>query len=139
MPPFLWLRFLALQRLQIAHRRHLGTRIRNAGREVSLNAEASPTASSAAIAAQLLGRDTHASDVAMRTERRLRLLEALEAIDPIDREVLVLRHFEQLTNGECARILGLRESAATKRYIRALKRLKQVLAGLPGGNSGMWP
>ena len=52
---------------------------------------------------------------------------------PIDREVLVLRHFEQLSNGECARVLGLSESAATKRYLRALRRLKDVLSALPGG------
>ena len=139
MPPFLWLRFLTLQRLQIAHRRHLGAGIRDAGREVSIHARASPAASSAAIAAQLLGRDTRASEVAIRAERKLKLLEALDAMDAIDREVLVLRHFEQLSNGECARVLGLGESAATKRYIRALQRLKRVLSALPGGGAEVWP
>lgn len=139
MPPFLWLRFLTLQRLQIAHRQHLGTRARDAAREVSIHAKASPAATSAAIAAQLLGRDTRASAAAILAERKLRLQAALDTLDPIDREVLVLRHFEQLTNGECAQVLGLGESAATKRYLRALKRLKQVLSSLPGGGSGMWP
>lgn len=139
MPPFLWLRFLTLQCLQIAHRRHLGARSRDPAREISIHAHASPAASSAAIAAQLLGRDTRASEVAIRAERRLRLLEALDAMDPIDREVLVLRHFEQLTNGECARVLGLNESAATKRYMRALQRIKQILSALPGGGAGVSP
>jgi RNA polymerase sigma-70 factor (ECF subfamily) len=139
MPPYLWLRFLTLQCLQIAHRRHLGTGIRDAAREISLNAKASPAASSAAIAAQLLGHETRASEVAIRAERKLRLLEALDTMDPIDREVLVLRHFEQLTNGECARLLELGESAATKRYLRALQRLKQILSALPGGQAGVWP
>ncbi len=139
MPPFLWLRFLTLQCLQIAHRRHLGAWARDAGRDISIHAPASPAASSAAIAEQLLGRDTRASEVAIRAERRTRLLEALDRMEPIDREVLALRHLEQLSNRECARVLGLGESAATKRYIRALQRLKQILSALPGGGQGMWP
>ncbi len=138
MPPFLWLRFLTLQRLQIVHRRQLGTRSRDAAREVSIHAEAFPQASSAALAAQLLGRDTRASEAAIRAERKRRLQEALDGMDPIDREVLVLRHFEQLSNGECARVLSLTESAATKRHLRALRRLKEILAALPGGGEEGW-
>jgi RNA polymerase sigma-70 factor, ECF subfamily len=138
MPPFLWLRFLTLQRLQIVHRRQLGTRSRDAMREVSIHAEAFPQATSAALAAQLLGRDTRASEAAIRAERKRRLQEALDGMDPIDREVLVLRHFEQLSNGECARVLGLNESAATKRHLRALRRLKEILAALPGGDEEGW-
>jgi RNA polymerase sigma-70 factor, ECF subfamily len=133
MPPFLWLRFLALQQLQLVHRRQLGTRARDAGREVSIHAGAYPAATSAALAAQLLGRDTRASEAAIRAERKRRLQEVLDGMDPIDREVLVLRHFEQLSNGECARVLGLSESAATKRYLRALRRLKDILSAWPEG------
>ena len=138
MSPYLWLRFLTLQRLQIAHRTHLGTRARDAGREISIEGAATPAASSAAIAAQLLGRDTRASEVAVRAERKLRLQDALNSMDVIDREVLALRHFELLSNGECARMLGLSESAATKRYLRALKRLKEILSSLPGADEGFW-
>jgi RNA polymerase sigma-70 factor (ECF subfamily) len=138
MSPYLWLRFLTLQRLKIAHRTHLGTRARDADREISIQGAASPAASSAAIAAQLLGRDTRASEVAIRAERKLRLQDALNTMDVIDREVLALRNFEQLSNGECARVLGLTESAATKRYIRALKRLKEILSALPGADAGYW-
>ncbi len=138
MPPFLWLRFLTLQRLQIVHRQQLGTKSRDAGRDVSINTATFPAASSAALAAQLLGRDTRASDVAIRAERKRRLLEVLERMEAIDREVLVLRHFEQLTNGECARVLGLGESAATKRYLRALGRLKDILSVLPDGPKEKW-
>ena len=138
MPPFLWLRFLALQQLQLVHRRQLGTRSRDAGREVSIHGGAFPEATSAALAAQLLGRDTRASEAAIRAERKRRLQQALECMDPIDREVLVLRHFEQLSNGECARLLGLTESAATKRYLRALRRLKEILSALPGGDREAW-
>ena len=138
MPPFLWLRFLTLQRLQLVHRQQLGTKARAAGRDVSIHAGAYPAASSAALAAQLLGRDTRASEVAIRAERKRQLQEALDRMDPIDREVLVLRHFEQLSNGECARVLGLGESAATKRYLRALGRLKEMLSALPGGTKEAW-
>ena len=58
--------------------------------------------------------------------------EALNRMDPIDREVLALRHFEKLSNVETAQVLGLEPTAASNRYIRALRRLKQILAGLPG-------
>jgi RNA polymerase sigma-70 factor (ECF subfamily) len=133
MPPYLWLRFLTLQRLQVTHRKLLGTKARGGCREVSIHGGAFPAATSAELAAQLLGRDTRASEAAIRAERKLRLEQALERLDPVDREVLVLRHFEQLTNGECARVLGIGESAATKRYLRALVRIKDLLAALPGG------
>ena len=138
MPPFLWLRFLTLQRLQIVHRQQLGTRSRDARRDVSIHTGAFPAASSAALAAQLLGRDTRASEVAIRSERKRRLLEVLEGMDPIDREVLVLRHFEQLSNGECAQVLGLANSATTKRYLRALGRLRDILSALPEGQKEAW-
>ena len=75
---------------------------------------------------------------AIRAERKRRLQEVLESMDPIDREVLVLRHFEQLRNVECARVLGLGESAATKRYLRALRRLKDILSTREGGPMEAW-
>jgi RNA polymerase sigma-70 factor (ECF subfamily) len=133
MPFFLWLRFLAGQKLLELHRRHLGAQARDAGREVSLYRGALPETTSAALAAQLLGRLTQPSQAAIRAEMKVRLQEALNRMDPLDREVLALRHFEHLTNAEAARVLHIEESAASKRYVRALKRLKEVLAGLPGG------
>jgi RNA polymerase sigma-70 factor (ECF subfamily) len=138
MPLFLWLRFLTAQALQTLHRRHLGAQGRDAGREISIGGGRIPHATSAALAAQLLGRDTRASEAAIRAERKLRLEEALNSMDPIDREALVLRHFEQLTNAECARLLKLSESATTKRYVRALRRLKEILTTLPGGAAESW-
>jgi RNA polymerase sigma-70 factor (ECF subfamily) len=132
MPFFLWLRFLTAQKLLVLHRRHLGTLARDAGREVSLHTGALPEASSAALAAQLVGHRTTPSQAAIRAEMQVRLQEALNAMDMIDREVLTLRHFEQLTNAETARVLGLRESTASQRYARALLRLKDVLSRLQG-------
>ncbi len=137
MPFFLWLRFLTGQKLLELHRHHLGAQMRDAGREVSLYRGSLPGASSAALAAQLLGHDTRPSEAAIRAERKIRLQEALNSMDPLDREVLALRHFEQLNNAETAQALGLGESAASKRYIRALKRLKEILTSLPGGKEGM--
>ena len=90
-----------------------------------------PEATSAALAAQLLGRLTRPSEAAVRAEAKIRLQEALNAMDPLDREVLALRHFEHLTNAEAAQVLGIKEAAAGKRYLRALERLREILARCP--------
>src|SRR5206468_3329876 len=130
MPPYLWLRFLTGQRLLALHRRHLGAQMRDAGQEVSLHRGAIPQASSASLAAQLLGRLTSPTQAAVRAEMQLRLQEVLNGLDPLDREVLVLRHFEELSNNETAQVLGLQKSAASNRYVRALKRLRDILAAI---------
>jgi RNA polymerase sigma-70 factor (ECF subfamily) len=131
MPPYLWLRFLTVQRLMALHRRHLGAH-RDAGREVSLYRGALPAADSWSLASQLLGRFTTPSRAAVRSEVQFRLQEALNAMDPIDREVLALRHFEELSNNETAAVLGLQKAAASNRYVRALRRLREALAATPG-------
>jgi RNA polymerase sigma-70 factor (ECF subfamily) len=133
LPLFLWLRLVVGQRLMKLHRQHLGTQLRDAGREVSLYREALPAASSAALAAQLLGKHTSPTQAVLRAERMLRIQEALNTLDPIDREVLSLRHFEELTRAETAQVLGIAEAAAGKRYVRALKRLTDILTEMPGG------
>ena len=132
MPFFLWLRFLTAQRLIDLHRQHLGAGMRDAGQEVSLYRGALPQASSVSLAAQLLGRLTTASQAAIRAETQIRVQEALNTMDPIDREVLALRHFEMLSNEEAAQVLGIKKSAASNRYIRALKRLKSILTAYSG-------
>jgi RNA polymerase sigma-70 factor (ECF subfamily) len=111
--------------------------MRDAGLEVSLYRGALPAASSAALAAQLLGQHTSPTQAAVRAERLLHIQEALNNLEPMDREVLSLRHFEQLNRAETAQALGIEEGAAAKRYIRALKRLKDVLAEMPGGLEGL--
>lgn len=132
LPLFLWLRLLTGQRLLIVHRQHLHVKMRDVGQEVSLYRGALPQASSASLAAQLLGRLTSPSHAAMRAELQLRLQEALNDLDPLDREVLTLRHFEELSNRETARVLGIQKSAASNRYVRALQRLRKALSGMPG-------
>ena len=132
MPFYIWLRFLTGQRLIDLHRQHLGAKMRDAGQEVSLYRGALPQASSVSLAAQLLGRLTSASRAAIRAETQLKVQEALNSMDPMDREVLTLRHFEMLSNDEAAAVLGIKKAAASNRYVRALKRLKDILAALPG-------
>src|SRR5262249_39593181 len=124
LPQFLWLRLTVAQHLTKVHPHPLGAQMRDARPGVSLHRHAPPAASSAALAGQLLGRQTSPSQAAVRAERVIRLQEALNTLDPVDREVLALRHFEQLTAAETARVLGISEEAAAKRYNRALKRLK---------------
>jgi RNA polymerase sigma-70 factor (ECF subfamily) len=135
-PFVLWLRLLTAQRLVDLHRRHLGAKMRDAGLEVSLGQGGFPRASSASLAELLLGRLTTASRAAIRAETQRQVQEALNAMDPIDREVLVLRHFEMLSNEEAAQALGLKPSAASNRHIRALRRLKEVMAQVPGAGDG---
>lgn len=137
MPFYLWLRGIASNKLLQIHRYHLGTYRRDASRDVPLESCERLHASSAALAAGLLGRDTRPSEAVIRAEMRVRLHEALDLMDPIDREVLALRHFEQLTTPEVARVLDVSRAAAGKRYLRALERLKQILVGLPGGLDGL--
>jgi RNA polymerase sigma-70 factor, ECF subfamily len=136
LPPLLWLRLHVGRRLTTLHRHHLGTRMRDAGLEVSLYRDALPEASSAALALMLLGRHTSPTQAALRAERLLRVQEALNSLDAIDREVLALRHFEQLGRAEAAQVLGISQNAGAKRYFRALKRLKDVMATMPGGWEG---
>jgi RNA polymerase sigma-70 factor (ECF subfamily) len=132
LPFFLWLRLLTGQRLLALHRQHLGAKMRDAGQEVSLYRGALPQASSVSLAAHLLGRLTSPSLAAVRAEMQLKLQEALNGMEPLDREVLTLRHFEELSNGETAAVLGIQKAAASNRYVRALRRLKEVLSEMPG-------
>ncbi len=132
MPPFLWLRFLTNQTLLALHRHHLKVQMRDAGQEVSLRRHATPQASSACLAEMLLGRLTSPTRAARRAEMQLKLQEVLNAMEPLDREVLALRRFEELSNGETAQVLGLSKTGASNRYIRALGRLKEMLKATPG-------
>jgi RNA polymerase sigma-70 factor (ECF subfamily) len=132
MPPYPWLRYLTAQRLMILHRHHLGAQMRAAGHEVSLYRGALPEATAVSLAALLLGRVTSPTRAARRAEMKIRLQEALNGMDPIDREVLTLRHFEELGNTETAEVLGISKTAACNRYLRALKRLREILSAIPG-------
>ncbi len=132
MPFFLWLRNLTGRRLQLLHRHHLGAQMRDAGREVSLQRGAMPQATSVSLAAQLMGRFTSVTRAVQRAEMQLILQEAINAMDPIDREILALRHFEELSNAETAQVIGIQPSAASSRHVRALKKLRETLRNTYG-------
>lgn len=131
-PFFGWLRLVVGQRLADVHREHLAQK-RNAGREVPIHGGG---ADSACLAACLLGNISSPSNAANRNEIYARLEQALDQMDPVDREVLALRHFEELSNTETAALLGIQPAAASKRYVRALARLKEILESIPGFLSG---
>ncbi|MCG3180810.1 MAG: hypothetical protein BIFFINMI_03173 [Phycisphaerae bacterium] len=136
MSPFVWLRSICFQTLIDAHRRHLGAARRDAGREVPLWAGAGAMSTSQSMAIQLTGHLTSPSQAAARAEAMGAIRSAIESMDAIDREILALRHFEELCNGEAAEILGIAPKAASIRYIRAVRRLKEVLAAA-GNESGL--
>lgn len=129
-PFYLWLRCITGRKLRALHRKHLGARMRDARRE--LQRGALPEASSVSLAAQLLGKLTTPSQAMARAEAQMQIQEALQEMEPIDREVLALRHYEQLSNRETAYVLDLSEAAASIRFIRALRRLKDILRRTPG-------
>jgi RNA polymerase sigma-70 factor (ECF subfamily) len=132
LPFFLWLRQLTALKLAEVHRRHLGTQLRDADREVTLHRGGLPLADSVSLAAQLLGTLTTPSQAVIKAETRLLVQEALNSMDPVDREVLALKHFEQLSTAEIAEVLGLSKAGAGSRYLRAIKRLREILSQIPG-------
>lgn len=135
MPFHLWLRHIARDRLIDAHRRHRVAARRSLDREQPLTA-AHGDQSALDLIQQL--QDPELTPAAAATQREIarRFQAAIESLDPRDREVVLLRHYEQLSNQETARILGLTEPAAGMRYLRAIRRLRALLSEVPsaGGN-----
>lgn len=129
---FVWLRQIVIQTLIDVHRRHLSTQRRDAGRERAVPLTAGPGATSLSLAQFFVGHLTSPSQAAIRAELAEQLERALNELKPIDREVLILRHFEDLTNNEVAEVLGIQAKAASIRYVRAIARLKDVLTKIPG-------
>jgi RNA polymerase sigma-70 factor (ECF subfamily) len=129
---FIWLRLICNQTLIDVHRRHLGTQARDAGRDRSLQSGWTSQSTSFSLSFRLLGHMTSPSQAVVRAELSEQLNLALSSMGELDREVLALRHFEELTNAETARILGLTEQAASARYVRAVSRLRKVLEAVPG-------
>lgn len=126
---YLWLRTLTQQQLLAVHRHHLGTDKRDAALEVSLGG-GNLSVSGASLASLAVADATSPSNVAAKAEQ-VRLLEQLiDAMPPIDREILALRHFEQLGNAEAAGVLGIGETAAAQRFLRALARLRDKMREL---------
>ncbi|MFO0946299.1 MAG: sigma-70 family RNA polymerase sigma factor [Planctomycetota bacterium] len=131
--PFVWLRLIVEQTLVDVHRQHLGAQMRDAGREVPLRVRANQDSLSESIS-HLLAQSNSPSKAAMRAEAAQKIRDVLEQMNEVDREVLALRHFEELTNQEVAEVLGITPKNASIRYVRALKRLKDSMSA-PGDAS----
>ena len=127
---YVWLRLVAMQTLCDVHRRHLGTKARDAGRDQSLNL-VSGNSTATSMAHALAGNLTSPSQAIQRAEAVDAVQRALQEMEEIDREVLAMRNFEDLSNQEVAEVLGINQGAASLRYVRALKRLQQIMAKLP--------
>ncbi len=128
---FVWLRMIVRQTLTDVQRRHLGAKKRDAYRERLIHADRWSQNTSVSLAAKLLGTFTSPSQAVVRDERAAQLRDSIDRMDKIDREVLALRHFEELANSEVAEVLAIQETTASNRYMRALRRLKTILDGLP--------
>ena len=126
--PFLWLRLIVGQQLVDLHRQHLQAEMRDARKEVALLAAGPSPHTSMAIAAQLVGQQTAVSEVLSRAEQIEKLESILNTMDDVDREVIALRHFEELSNAETARVIGIEPPAASKRYVRAMARLAELMS-----------
>ena len=127
---FLWLRQIVGEVLQRIHQQRLGPDVRG---DISLYRGALPEATSVSLAAHLLGKAGGEDDrAAARAEQKILLQETLNAMDPLDREVLTLRHCEQLSNDETATVLDISPAQASEGYVRALKRISTIMASLPG-------
>ena len=127
LPFYLWLRHLTGLKLAEAHVRHLGTQKRDARREVPLHELQMPEANSGVLAGALADSLSTPSQAILKAELHQRIQQELDAMEPIDREILVLIHFEQLSTTEAAQVIGMSTAGASGRYWRALKRLRAVL------------
>lgn len=133
---FIWFRMIVTQTMVDLHRRHVGAQKRSAAKEFSIHGGWSSDSTSVSLARHLLGHLSSPSAAAMRAELSSQLETALSTMSDIDREVLALRHFEELSNSETALVLEMSEQAASARYVRALARLRHVLEAIPGFMDG---
>lgn len=124
---YVWMRLVTAQVIVDVYRRHLGTQARDVGREFSLDRFQDGKATSESIANFFVAQNTSPSQSAVRKEATEEIRQVVADMDPTDQEVLALRHFEELSNSEVAQVLQIEPTAASTRYIRALKKLQHVM------------
>jgi len=128
MPFHLWLRHIAKDHIIDAHRRHHLAQKRGVNREQPMQRPAWSDRSSLDLAGQLLDQDLTPASAAIQEEMQRRLRDAIAKLDEDDREIILMRHYEMLSNQEVAESLGLTEAAASMRYLRAVRKLRDLLA-----------
>lgn len=128
MPPYLWLRFLTLQQLLLAHRKHLSVKARSVVSELPLDIVRAMSVECSSVAECLALSGSSPSGKAQQNEELQQLTLAIEQMDPIDREILVLRHFEKLEFNEIASVVEMSRDAVTSRYRRSLKKLGNAIS-----------
>lgn len=121
-----WLRFLTVQKVTEAHRFHLGRQKRSVRREA---ADASEGLSIVRLIDMIADSMTSPHSAIVKKEIRKAVGQVIETMSEVDREIIRLRHEEMLDNDQCAEILGISGSAASKRYVRALRRLRTIAEG----------
>ena len=126
---FVWLRQQTLQALVDIHRRHFRQK-RDVNREIHFSSTGASNGTSLSIAHFLVGQLTSPSQIVAHAEEMQWLEQALNSMNEVDREVLALRHFEQLGNSQVAEILDLTPTAASNRYLRAAARLSEIMQRL---------
>ena len=129
MPFHLWLRQMAQDRIIDTYRRHKEAARRSIDHEQSQQPPAWASQSSVQLLGQLMDRERTPASAVLQQELQQKLQEVLKSLDDIDREVILMRYYEQLSNQEIAAALGLTEAAASMRHLRALRRLKEALTG----------
>jgi RNA polymerase sigma-70 factor (ECF subfamily) len=134
MPFHLWVRHIARDHMIDAHRRHRQAQRRSLDREQPIVPAALADKSSLELAGQFLDRELTPATAAVRHELQRRMQQAVAELDEDDREIILMRHYEQLSNQEVAAALGLSEAAASMRHLRAVRRLREALQG--EGDSG---
>lgn len=136
MPFFVWLRLEINQKLHEIHRHHFGAEKRDIRKEMKIGSDRDNGKTSMALAAHIVAQMTSPSRLIERAEQIAILEKTLNEMNDLDREVIALRHFEELSNIETAKILNIEPSAASKRYLRALKRLKDIMETAKGMYGG---
>lgn len=131
MTPFVWIRLVVTERVLVTHRKHLQANVRDARREVSAWTSQSGTAS-VVLADQLIAQVSSVSGRVVRDEMSTAVLEAINSMEEIDREIIMMRAFEGLLNSEAAEVLGISENGASSRFVRAMTRLRRELTAIPG-------
>ncbi len=134
--PYVWLRGIVQQRLVDAFRHH-GRVKRDAHREVSIHGGNVSFADSVSLATHLIDDASSPSKAATKAEFQQIIQTALDGMEPVDREIIALRHFEHLKNVDVAEILEMDESTTSSRYLRALKKLKDALFQYPDFFTGL--